>query len=100
MRVPPQIRKRLDNLADEAITRAQEMIKANPEINPTLAYKLAFTWQLEHALIMAYLAGYRAGRDKPLAATILTLMMFICVLALYLVPTGNICYYLTCLPRF
>lgn len=47
MQVPPQIRKRLDTLADEAVKRAQEMIKANPEISPTLAYKLAFTWQLE-----------------------------------------------------
>lgn len=47
MKITDNMRKSFDDCANGAIDAAQAMIKANPDIKPTDAYRLAISFAME-----------------------------------------------------
>lgn len=63
MYITDEMRQSFDKLAELVVTNAQAMIHANPNIPPTLAYRLAFANALE-----MYFVQYFAAVDLVIKA--------------------------------
>lgn len=66
MQVTPEMRASFDKVAVGAVVAAQKMLRANPTLNPTDAYRLAFAFALEQ-YVMLMVTSYQVQLDQALS---------------------------------